>query len=452
VSASGGALVGDYDVRYDAPTGMLSVDARIAPNAGDRFAVDRGLARYVHDLVASKVGANRWSPATRSGETFVLATCASGCEIRYRFALREATKAIDDVDVASDEGEVLEAPPTTWLVAPQDVDPRTRVRFRVTTTPGTRFVTGVFASRDEKNAWDITLDDLVTAPYTAFGPLRLSTVALPSGATIDLAIGPGKLAVSDEELTWWTKESARAVSTYFERFPMPSALVLVVPGRGRWVGMGHTLSGGGGAIFIRLGANASKRALGEDGVLPHEMIHLMMPSVPREQDWAEEGLATYVEPFARVRAGLLTPEQAWSGLAEGFAHGLPRSGDQGLDRTPTWGRVYWGGALFYLLADVEIRKRTNNTKGLEHALRGVLAAGGTNAVRWPLDVTFTKGDEATGASVLRELHDLHGAKPTPIDLAGLLGQLGVIREGNTVRFDDTAPLANVRKAITSGSS
>jgi len=34
------------------------------------------------------------------------------------------------------------------------------------------------------------------------------------------------------------------------------------------------------------------------------------------------------------------------------------------------GPHYWGGALFCLQADLEVRKRTGNAKGLQDALRG----------------------------------------------------------------------------------
>ena len=43
--------------------------------------------------------------------------------------------------------------------------------------------------------------------------------------------------------------------------------------------------------------------------------------------------------------------------------GLPKEGDKGLDYTHTWGRTYWGGAIFCLLADIEIRQQTNNKNG-----------------------------------------------------------------------------------------
>ena len=40
------------------------------------------------------------------------------------------------------------------------------------------------------------------------------------------------------------------------------------------------------------------------------------------------------------------------------------------------------------------------------------------------------------------------AKPDPIDLGALWKQLGVVPHGQTVTFDNTAPLAAVRRAIT----
>ena len=294
----------------------------------------------------------------------------------------------------------------------------------------------------------IALGDLWTSPYSVFGPLRTKTLAPTSNARLELAIAPGKLALSDDELGSWTTDAARAITTYFGRFPMPEALVLLVPARGRWIGEGKTLSGGGGAIFVRVGERAPVKALQRDWVLVHEMTHLAFPSVAREHHWAEEGLATYVEPFARARAGTESIENAWLGLVEGLPNGLPASGDRGLDRTPTWGRTYWGGALFYLLADVEIRKRTGNAKGLEHALRGILAEGGNNAQRWKLEDAFAAGDRATGVPVLRELHEAMGTSPHPVDFDALWRELGIVPAQRTIHFDDTAPLAAIRRAIT----
>jgi hypothetical protein len=422
---------------------VVHVEAHV--DVGQHLGVDRGAEGFVRGAQISHDG-QPWVPVVLRGRTFEIQT---PCKLRYDFFLREAADRLDDLDVAAEEDGIVEAPPSTWLVSPEDLSGDAKIRFRVRTPESVRFVTGVFPSRDVPGSWEITLDDLVSSPYSAFGDLRVQSVEA-KGGTVQVAIAPGTLLLGDDKLLEWTRRSTRSIEAYFGRFPMPAALVLLVPSRGRWIGGGRTLAGGGGTIFVRVGERATWEALRDDWVLVHEMTHLTFPSVSRAQAWAEEGLATYVEPWARVRAGILSPEEAWRGLAEGLPNGLPQPGDEGLDRTRTWGRTYWGGALFFTLADVGIRQKTNNAKGLDDALRGVLAAGGNDAVRWPLDRVFEIGDQATGTTVLRDLHAAMGTSPHPVDVPALLASLGVRLGPNGARLDDSAPLAATRRAITLG--
>jgi predicted metalloprotease with PDZ domain len=131
-------------------------------------------------------------------------------------------------------------------------------------------------------------------------------------------------------------------------------------------------------------------------------------------------------------------------------HGLPAEGDLGLDRTHTWGRTYWGGALFCLLADVEIRERTQGQRSLDDALKAVLAAGGSISTRWSLGRTLDAADGAVGAPVLRELYARLGPRPASTDLSGLWKRLGLVVHEGRVDFDEGAPLAALRRAITRG--
>src|SRR5260370_11557077 len=98
----------------------------------------------------------------------------------------------------------------------------------------------------------------------------------------------------------------------------------------------------------------------------------------------EEGIDTYVEPIVRAYVGRLTCEQVWGDMVRDMPQGLPEAGDQGLDNTRTWGRTYWGGAIFCLLADIGIRKHTGNAKGLQDALRAINRAGGTTGTHLAL--------------------------------------------------------------------
>ena len=155
----------------------------------------------------------------------------------------------------------------------------------------------------------------------------------------------------------------------------------------------------------------------------------------------------YVEPIARVQIGNLKARQVWFDLVRGLPQGLPEAGDRGLDFTPTWGRTYWGGALFCFLADVEIHRRTANAKGLQDALRGILEAGGTISSDWNLERALEVGDNASGVPILRELYAQMRSAPHPVDLDQLWHKLGVERQGATVILHEDAPLADVRRAI-----
>src|SRR5690606_22748134 len=144
----------------------------------------------------------------------------------------------------------------------------------------------------------------------------------------------------------------------------------------------------------------------------------------------------------RARRGRLSEEQVWSALVRSLPLGQPAAGDRGLDHTPTWGRTYWGGALFCLLADVEARRRTGGERALLDAVRAVHRAGGDVRARWPLARWIATGAAAIGAPVLAGLHAMHGEAPVHVDLAALWRELGVAsREGGAVALDDAAPLA-----------
>jgi hypothetical protein len=197
-----------------------------------------------------------------------------------------------------------------------------------------------------------------------------------------------------------------------------------------------------------VGRYSDNADLKRDWIMTHEMVHLAMPEFADRHAWLEEGLATYVEPIARVQVGQLTEETIWRDMLRDMPKGLPASGDLGLDNTHTWGRTYWGGALFYLLADVRIRERTGNRAGLQDALRAIVANGGNVEVSWDVRRTLAMGDKATGTTVLIELYEEMRATPASPDLAQLWQRLGVKLLGDGIEFDDAAPIASIRRAIT----
>ncbi len=285
-----------------------------------------------------------------------------------------------------------------------------------------------------------------------FAKDQMTSSMLIGNARIDIKIEETTLRVPAEDIFRWVKSAAESVTAYYGRFPVPQVLIRITPFEGKGVHNGMTFGDRGGRIIIRVGNETSPSEFASDWMLTHEMVHLAFPSVDEKHHWIEEGIATYVEPIARIQAGNLTAEQMWLDLVRDMPQGLPQAGDRGLDHTHTWGRTYWGGAMFCLLADVEIRRQTNNAKGLEHALRGILDAGGDIRMEWNLADALRIGDRAVGVNVLQPLYTKMKDKPASVDLDSLWTQLGVHSDGTSVRFDEEATLAAVRRAITTRES
>ena len=246
----------------------------------------------------------------------------------------------------------------------------------------------------------------------------------------------------------WISDAATAVRTYYGRFPVSRLRVIVQPLEGHGVRTGTAYAFHIATIRVGVGRDSRDSDLRRDWIMTHEMVHLAMPRFADRHAWLEEGLATYVEPIARAQAGQLSEEKVWGDMFDDMRKGLPLADDHGLDNTSTWGRTYWGGAMFYLLADVQIRQRTANRLGLQDALRAIVAAGGSHLAAWEVDRTLAIGDAATGTTVLTDLYREMRDVPTAPDLADLWRRLGVDKRKGQVILDDAAALADIRRAIT----
>ena len=286
------------------------------------------------------------------------------------------------------------------------------------------------------------------ASEAATGPAPGRTLAVDvGGATVDVTLGPGRLAVDEARVVSWIQVSAQAVGGYLGRFPVAHAELSIEPVEGRGIKNGVARGAGGTpSIHVELGESTTAEDLDRDWVLTHEMLHLGFPDVERR--WLEEGLAVYVEPLARARIGRVREADVWREMLETYAQGLPEPGDRGLDHTDTWGRSYYGGAIFCLVADIEIHAKTKNARGLEHALRAIVAEGGVISVRWDARRALEVGDRGTGVAVLVPLYERLKDRPGDLDLDAIWRALGVSLRGREVAFQDDAPQASIRKALT----
>ena len=294
-------------------------------------------------------------------------------------------------------------------------------------------------------AWQPAPADVVPSAYANVGTFSTTSLHI-GGGLIQVVLLDGPTSVPRTAILHWISNAAEALSDYHQKFPVPNVTIMVLTNDLRGIHGGRTI--GGRLIRITVGQQTTQADLDADWVMVHEMIHLSFPNLDKRLLWMEEGLATYLEPVMRARHGLMPTTTAWHDLVDGLPRGQPQDGDQGLDGTPTWGRIYWGGAGFWLMVDLHIREQTHNTKSIDDVLRGILAAGGDGAASWTIEQVIAEAQRATGTPVVGELYHSMALAPVPIDLSGTWQRLGVVVESGTLRFDDQAPQAAIRLAIT----
>jgi hypothetical protein len=268
------------------------------------------------------------------------------------------------------------------------------------------------------------------------------------GGDIEVVFADGAPGLDRARILDWIRSSARAVTTYFGRFPVGHVGLLVIADDGDRIGSGTTYGLSGSAIRIHVGRMADGSVFRDDWILVHEMTHLALPTVPRRSEWLLEGNATYVEPIARAQARQIDPSVVWRWALEGMPKGQPLPGDLGLDNTHTWGRTYWGGATFWLLADIGILAETHGLRGAQEALRAINRRSGGNAAAWSVDEVMAIGDEATQTHVLSTLYAKMRAAPAPADMPEIFRELGVSEHDGRLVFDAGASLATIRRRIT----
>lgn len=272
-------------------------------------------------------------------------------------------------------------------------------------------------------------------------------ISLPvHGGVLTVDVPPPLAGPAGAALLAHLRGSADAVAAYYGTFPVPAVTVLV---RATDDGEVHGSAWPGGPPVLRLsaGTQVTPATYRADWIVVHELTHVAFPLVDRRHHWIEEGIATYVEPWARVAAGRLAPEQVWFELARDLPQGIPANG-RGLDEDGSWAATYWGGALFCFLSDLDIRKRTENRYGLRDALQAIARTGGIGAGEvHDLATVLAVGDAAVGVPVLTETWRRLGRRVDSVDLDAIWRDLGVERTADGVVLRDDAPLAAIRRSI-----
>jgi hypothetical protein len=446
-----------YDVSFGDPIVMLDVRVRCAAAGVASFEMPaHGAAAWVKSFSvggATDIEASDGAWQLPSG-------FGPESEVRYKLDLAGLARANQDYDIALRAGDAILVDPSAWLAMPALEGNRLlEIRFRPAN--GARVAT---AMPQVDDAFRFRTDELRSAGSTVFGRFERRRIEMPGPAAmppntatapvadIDLVIMGGTMKASPAALAAWVRDTALANAGFWRGFPIPHTLVILVPEDGEsGLGYGRVLNGAGATMMIVVGTRAEARALYQEWVLVHEMLHLGTPFIRDTGAWFNEGIATYAEPIVRFRAGWKTEDEIWREWIENMPRGLDAMGPGGL-RAARGGGVYWGGALFLLLADIAIRERTGGERGVEDGLVALLRAAGGVTRQGETRAALAAMDRGIGGTTMADLAERYlepGA--AAVDLDALWRRLGIsLNPDGSIAYDDTAPLARVRSAIARG--
>ncbi|WP_240358333.1 hypothetical protein [Myxococcus vastator] len=348
--------------------------------------------------------------------------------LRYRYALDASLRERGpDFFQGSGDGDARHVAGRVYLIRPRVVKPGLRVELSVVGTdallPWQPGENGVYRLRGE---------DLVDSGFHGFGGRRCQ-VRLPD-AVLDVAILGHFTHLRDEAVCTWLGKAAEEVRTVRRAFPHPRITVRVIPAPGH---RGPSVFGmvrwsSPPSISISVGQEARPEDFARDWVAVHEMLHLTHPVFVPRVSWLSEGLATYYTEVARARSGRQDSRRAWAELLGGFARGREgndtRTMREAVSQDSFSLAVYWTGALFALHLDVELRRITGNTQGLDDVLELLATRGGSST----FGAFGSAVDAVAGQPLFNALLERHLPRPAFAEQAGLLEALGVQEGPNGV--------------------
>lgn len=294
--------------------------------------------------------------------------------------------------------------------------------------------------------------------FAAFGRFDFVETSIP-GATLRITVMQPEHEIQSSQFVEWIRDTANNVVLAYGRFPNPAPTVIVLPvgDKNSWsdspVPFGRVVRDGGETIELFVNQFRPIEDFYDSWTATHEFSHLMLPYIISRYRWVSEGFASYYQNVLLARAGQYSEQRAWQKLWEGFERGRksrPELSANGAARAGIRAatmKIYWSGAAIALLADVELRRRSDGAESLDEVLDRLAQCCLPSDRAWTGPELFRKLDTLLEEPLFMTLYRQYANVPGFPRMRPVLENLGVDVNDDQVQLRSDAELAAIRSAI-----
>ena len=187
----------------------------------------------------------------------------------------------------------------------------------------------------------------------------------------------------------------------------------------------------------------------------HELAHLLIPYQGWGDAWFSEGLASYYQNLLQARSGIISEQQMWQRLYEGFMRGRADSSFDGdaletvsasLRHKGGFMRVYWSGAWYFLAADLALRSQSGGRLSLDRALEKLNSCCAEQSLSVATMVHVL--DDLNGVDIFVRLYEDAIASTALPPFEPLFASLGIRVADGEVILEQDSQAARLRRGIS----
>lgn len=289
--------------------------------------------------------------------------------------------------------------------------------------------------------------------------LKASDFAIDRGRqTLQVSIA-ADVPQTRQQLTPWFTQVAAALALPWGCWPRDRWNIevrtanRVSPDRVPWA---QVIRGDPDTVRFYIDPSATAQDLISNWTAYHEVAHLLIPYRGSGDLWFSEGLASYYQNVLQARSGLFDEREMWQRLYSGLRRGQDNRAPQltlaelspRVRESASYMRVYWSGALYFLQADVELRRRSAGQMTLDTVLKKLNECCADQ--RLSVRQIAQRLDGFSHYPLFVPLHQQFGEAYDIGEFEPLLARLGVASRWGRVYLNDAADDRAIASAIATG--